>query len=79
MPITKGAIRKQRADRFKAKSNNKTKITYREAVSGMRRKPTPAQLQEVYSTLDRASKKKTIHKNKAARLKSRLAKLLKNK
>lgn len=79
MPITKGAIRKQKADRVKARSNNKTKLTYRDAVSVMRRKPSEAQLKKVFSTLDRAAKKSVIHKNKAARLKSRLAALLKSK
>lgn len=42
----------------------------------MRKNPTAKALQKVYSQLDRAVKKKLIHKNKASRLKSRLSKLL---
>ena len=36
-------------------------------------------LKAVYTTLDKASSKKIIHRNKASRKKSRLSKLLKNK
>lgn len=41
-----------------------------------RKKPTKKNLGSVFSELDRAAKKHVIHKNKAARLKSRLSKLV---
>lgn len=79
MPITKGAIRKLRADKGKARVNNVIKRAFRESVSKMRKHPTVKNLVEVYRKLDRAAKSKVIHKNKANRLKSRLSKLLKKK
>ena len=45
-------------------------------VKGARRTPTAKALSETASSLDKAVKTKLIHKNKAARIKSRLAKLL---
>ena len=79
MPITKGAIRKLRADKKKTRINVLVKRTFREAVTKMRKHPTVKNLVEVYKKLDRAAKSRAIHKNKADRLKSRLAKLLKKK
>ncbi len=48
-------------------------------VKEMRTSPTPKALTRAYQALDRASKHGIMHPNKAARLKSRLAKLLKKK
>lgn len=76
MPVTKGAIRKQRADKRKHEVNLRAKDSYKRAVAAMRKKPTVKGLVAVYSGLDRAVKSKVIHANKAARLKSRLSKLL---
>ena len=44
------------------------------AVKAARQQPTPAKLKAAYQALDRAAKTRIIHKNKAARLKSRLTK-----
>jgi small subunit ribosomal protein S20 len=79
MPVTVGALRKLRADKRKAAVNVRTRIALREAVSGMRKKPTEKKISELFSKLDRAVKGKVIHKNKAARLKSRLVALVKKK
>ena len=76
MPVTKGAKRALRRDRRRAAINLKTREAYKEAVRLARREPSEENLKKAYSQLDRAAKKKVIHKNKAARLKSRLAKLL---
>lgn len=73
MPITKGAIRKLRADKRKAAVNLSLKTRMKAAVGKMRKKPTAAALAEAYKILDRAAKKRVITKNKAGRLKSRLA------
>ena len=77
MPITTGAIRKLRADKKKAGVNLKVKHLLREAVAKMRKKPSKATLVEVFKRADRAAKSGVVHKNKAARLKSRLSKLVK--
>lgn len=73
MPATAGAIRKLRADRRKAAVNLKVKTGYKAAVAIMRRKPTEKSLKAAFSKLDRAVGAGVITKNKAARLKSRLA------
>jgi ribosomal protein S20 len=79
MPVTAGAIRKLRADQRKAEVNVKIRKALREAVWGMRKKPSEKNLRKVFAMADRATKKKVIHANKAARLKSRLTGLLVNK
>jgi small subunit ribosomal protein S20 len=79
MPITKGAIRKLRADKVKAIGNLKTRKAMKDALARARKKTTPATIKEAFRALDRAAKKGVVHKNKAARLKSRLAGKLKSK
>jgi|PlaIllAssembly_1097288.scaffolds.fasta_scaffold652786_2 small subunit ribosomal protein S20 len=79
MPVTVGALRKLRADKRKAAVNVRVRAALREAVSDMRRKPTEKKVSELFSKLDRAVKGRVIHKNKAARLKSRLVALVKKK
>ena len=76
MPITVVAIRKRRADKRKRELNLKNKTAFKSAVTLMRKKPTPTNLKKVFSLVDRAAKKHTIHQNRASRLKSRLSKLL---
>jgi small subunit ribosomal protein S20 len=73
MPVTKSAKKALRRDRRRAVINQKTRQAYKEAVRMMRRQPSAENLVKAYSELDKAAKKKVIHKNKAARLKSRLA------
>jgi len=79
MPITVGAIRKQRADGRKAARNSQIRESLRETVSLMRKKPTAKQLVQVFKKADRAAKSGIIHANKAKRLKSRLSALVKSK
>lgn len=79
MPVIRSAIRKQRADKRKASYNARTRTLVKETVRVMRSKPTKGNLEKMYQALDRAAKKKVIHKNKAARLKSRLSRLVKGK
>jgi small subunit ribosomal protein S20 len=79
MPITVGAIRKLRADKRKAVINLQVKKSLKEAVSRMRKKQTEKNLRDLFMKADRAVKSRVIHKNKAARLKSRLSALVKKK
>jgi len=51
----------------------------KEAIKKFKANPSEELLRVVYSMLDRAAKKRVIHKNKAARLKSRLSRLVKKK
>lgn len=79
MPVIKSAKKKLKQDKFRTAVNrvyrNRIKTTLKEA----REKKTKKSLKAAYSALDRGAKKKVIHKNKAARLKSRLVRLIKNK
>ncbi|HUS59811.1 MAG TPA: 30S ribosomal protein S20 [Nevskiaceae bacterium] len=79
MPITTSAKKALRQDRRRAVINKKIKRKIKKALKKARQKPTKKTLAEAARVLDRAAKKKLIHKNKAARLKSRLVKLLKTK
>lgn len=76
MPVTKSAKKAMHRDRQRKKFNLLTEKAYKLALKEVRKKPTLATLAKVSQRLDRAAKKQVIHKNKAARLKSRLAKLI---
>lgn len=76
MPVTKQAIKKVRQDKRKTAINLKLKSTYKKAVSDFKKGQTAANLTKAFRALDRAAKVNVIHKNKAARLKSRLSKLI---
>ncbi|KKU94800.1 MAG: hypothetical protein UY27_C0031G0006 [Candidatus Gottesmanbacteria bacterium GW2011_GWA1_48_13] len=67
MPVTKGAIRKQRADRRRAAINLRVKKTFKEAVLAVRKHPGIKNLTAVYRRLDRAAKTHVIHKKKIKR------------
>lgn len=77
MPLTSRAIKKLAHDKERAKTNLAVKRGVQKLVHDLRRKPTTKTLTLVYRALDKAAKVKVIHPNKASRLKSRLAKLLK--
>ncbi len=74
MPIIKSAIKKMRKDRVRTLRNKKRKDQLKTLIKKARLQKTPANLQAVFSALDKAAKVHLIHPNKASRLKSRLAK-----
>lgn len=76
MPIIKSAIKKVRKDKVRAARNKKREISLKSAVKKARVSKTAKDLQAAFSALDKAAKVKLIHPNKAARLKSRLSKIL---
>lgn len=79
MPITKSALKALKKDKKRTKTNQKIRSSFKTALKKVRLSPTRDNLNQAFSSLDRAAKKKVIHKNKAARLKSRLSKLVKKK
>ncbi len=79
MPITKSAKKALRKDKRRAQVNRKIKDRVKAALKKTRKNPNKKNLREVFSFLDRAAKKKVIHKNRANRLKSRLLDLAKKK
>ncbi|MDP1710292.1 MAG: 30S ribosomal protein S20 [bacterium] len=76
MPVTKTAKRALRGSRNK-ESINKVIISGLEvAMRRAKKSKSEKDVSKVTSLVDRAAKKKVIHKNKAARMKSQIAKLL---
>lgn len=79
MPIIKSAIKKVRKDKKRTVKNLKAVAAYRETLKKIRKEPTKVLISKFYSQVDRAVKTKVIHKNKASRLKARVAKLNRKK
>lgn len=74
MPLIKSAIKKMRKDRVRTKHNLALKTNLKNSIKKARKEPSQANLQAVFSRLDKAVKTNLIHANKASRLKSRLSK-----
>lgn len=78
MPVSKQAEKKLRHDKVRTKGNALKKLNLHAAMKRARKTPNPKNLTGAFSALDKASKAHLIHKNKAARLKSRLSRLVKS-
>lgn len=76
MPVTKTARRALRGSKNKEIVNKLIVSKLETAVRKAKKAKTSAVVVKAVSLADRAAKKKVIHKNKAARLKSQLSKLL---
>ncbi len=73
MPVTKQAKKKLRKDIKREKENLKIKFKFKKTVKKTKESPTAKSLSEASKVIDKAAKKGIIHKNKAARIKSRLS------
>lgn len=85
MPIIKSAIKKARQDIKARKRNQAVRLSFRDAVKDVKKlasagdpKKTGEALKKAYSEIDKAAKRKVLHKNAANRRKSRLAAFIKN-
>lgn len=83
MPVTSSAIKKARQDKVARERNRVVRDEYKLASKNLRKlvalgdtKGAAAELKKAYSKIDKAAKKNILHKNNAARRKSRLAALL---
>jgi small subunit ribosomal protein S20 len=82
MPIIKSAKKALRTAARRKEENDLTRAKIKSAVKGVKLATSAKKaeatelLQKAYKELDLAAKKNVIHKNKASRLKSRLAKSL---
>jgi len=76
MPVTKQAIKKVRADRRKTIYNLRRKKALKKIILEFKKKPTSELLRAAFKATDLTAKTNVIHKNKAARIKSRLSKLV---
>ena len=80
MPVTKSAKKALRVGARRKAENLVTKGLYKNAIKAVKKAVAAGSsevsdlLSKAQSTLDKAAKSKTIHRNKAARLKSRMAK-----
>lgn len=86
MPITQSAKKALRQNIRRAARNLQKKEVFKKAIKMYKKlvhakklDEAKAELIKVYKALDKAAKTNVIKKNKASRLKSRLAKLLKTK
>ena len=77
MPVLPHAKKALRASKTKAQHNRRVKSAAVTAMKKMTLNPSQENLTSAYTAIDKAAKRKVFHHNKAARLKSKLAKLLK--
>lgn len=77
---TKSALKNARKSAKKRIANRAKKLRLKKAIKELRATKDPKAFQELYpkvqAIIDKTAKSGIIHKNKAARLKSRLAALL---
>lgn len=84
MPLTKSAKKALQTDKRRKAENDLSRAKIKSALKGAKiairnsQEDAAELVSKAYSELDTAAKKNVIHKNKAARLKSRLVKKLKN-
>ncbi|MBI3385347.1 30S ribosomal protein S20 [Candidatus Gottesmanbacteria bacterium] len=78
MPVIHSAKKKMRQDRLRTKVNKEKKEILKKTLKLVRQKPTPENISKTQSVIDKMAKRHLIHKNKAARLKSQVAKLVKS-
>jgi len=76
MPIIKSAKKKMRKDKKRTISNALITKEIKGLLKNARREPSVKTFSAVFSKLDKAVKTHLVHANTAARLKSRLAKLV---
>jgi len=76
MPVTKSAKKTLRKDRRRAVINKLRKKITKQAIKVFKKTLSEKDFKKAVSLVDRLAKNKVINKNKAARLKSRLAKIL---
>jgi small subunit ribosomal protein S20 len=76
MPILKGAKKALRSSKRKAAINQVVKSKAKTAISKVKTSQSAAALSAAFSAIDKAVKKNMVHRNKAARLKSQLSKVV---
>lgn len=77
MPVIKSAKKKLRQDKKREKANKILRNAFRNAIREAQKSKTSEKIIKAVKLVDNAAKKKLIHKNKAARIKSSLSKLVK--
>lgn len=78
MPVIKSAKKKLRQDRKREKLNNILRNSLKKALKEADKSKNSEKIRKAVSFVDKSVKKGLMHKNKAARIKSRLSKLTKH-
>jgi small subunit ribosomal protein S20 len=78
LPIIKSARKRVKVAEKATIRNAKTKRQLKESLKALTKETNGDNLRSAISAIDKAAKKHVIHKNKAARLKSRASKLAKD-
>lgn len=76
MPVTKSAKKKLRQDKKRRERNKKLINLFKNLIKKAKKQPSEKAIRAAVGALDKAAKRNVIHKNKAARLKSSIAKLV---
>lgn len=79
MPVIRSAKKKLRADKKRESANKKAQAFINLVIKKAQRKPTPESIRKAFKAIDKGVKKNIFHKNKGARVKSRLSKLINKK
>jgi small subunit ribosomal protein S20 len=79
MPVTVSAEKKVRKDKKRTSQNKKRLMDVKKFIKEAKKKPTKESIIKAQSAIDKLSKVHVIHKNKASRMKSQIAKLFKKK
>lgn len=74
MPVIKSAKKKLRQDKIRTQRNSIVENTLRKLLKKVKKEPTTENVRLAVQAADKAVKKHIIHKNKAAHIKSSLAK-----
>ncbi len=76
MPLLKHAKKKLKQDKVRTVRNKKVKNAFKLSVKKAREGASEKTVSAAFKAMDKAVKKNIIHKNKAARMKSALSKLV---
>lgn len=79
MPVIKSAKKKLRQDKKRQAHNDVVEQTMKKALKAAKKAPTAEAMRVATKATDKAVKHHIIHRNKAARVKSALAKLIAGK
>ena len=76
MPILQNAKKALISSRKKTVFNSRVKSILKTMVDKIKKDPSEGNLSGAFSSIDKAVKRKLMHKNKAGRMKSQLSKLI---
>ncbi len=76
MPLLKNAKKALRVSKRKTITNRRIKSRVKTLTDAYKSDPKPAGLSAAFSAIDRAVKRNIFHRNRAARIKSQLSKLI---